>query len=280
MFLFYIDESGGSDPLKAGDDPAFTGIYCLTAVGVFAQKWHTFEKRINRRKLELIDEIEQAKGYRLELADCEIKSAWIRIKRQRESRPFIRDLSDEQVRHLVDLYYEQIRICNMTTLSVVVDKQRVGAMTQNEILSVAWDRLMKLIEEFMRARNRKHQALIINDDISPQVNRKLAMLHANMMLNGTEGNTWLRHICEMPMFVKSELSIGVQIADLCSYNILRAMRDQDFEYEHFQRMAPSIWTMNQQCRRPFSGIWVEGQGSPLIDVVRQLEKQAPSFDGA
>src|SRR5690606_15727485 len=110
--------------------------------------------------------------------------------------------------------------------------------TQLDIQRVSWEKLLGLIERTMRARHHKHQAIIINDDVTVQENRRVAMLHASVMDQGTEDGTWLRHICEMPMFVRSELSVGVQIADLCSYNIYRYFKNDCQPYAFFDRIAP------------------------------------------
>ena len=78
------------------------------------------------------------------------------------------------------------------------------------------------------------------------------------------------------MFVRSELSAGVQLADLCSYNIYRAFKYGDLTYPFFQRIAPFIWTPHERVRRgnPFSGIWVlDGPNSPLIPLVKTFENE-------
>lgn len=133
-----------------------------------------------------------------------------------------------------------------------------------------------MIEHFMRARHHKHQAIMINDDVSREVNRMLAMSHAHLLDKGTRSDTWLRHICEMPMFVRSELSAGVQLADLCSYNIYRAFKHADLAYPFFHRIAPFIWSKHERVRHgpAFSGLCVlDSAESPLIQLVRQFEKE-------
>jgi hypothetical protein len=80
----------------------------------------------------------------------------------------------------------------------------------------------------------------------------------------------------MAMFVRSELSAGVQLADMCSYAIYLAFKSADLAYPFFQRIAPSIWTTHERVRagRPFSGIAVlDGPGSPLVTLVETFEKE-------
>jgi hypothetical protein len=283
MYLCYIDETGNRDPrllIPQGDGTEKPGdwLYVLTALCIFEQRWHTLEKPINRRKLELAKRINRDTDSKLALVDCEIKSNWVRQPLERTKHPFLQHLNQPDITGLIDLYYEQLDAVHATIFSVLVDKRRLpSGTTQHDIHLRSWERLLELIERFMRARHRKHQAIMINDDVSRQANRMLAMSHAQLLDQGTRQDMWLRHICEMPMFVRSELSIGVQLVDLCSYNIYRAFRNGDPTYPFFQRIAPFIWGPHEWVPRgkPFSGIWVLGKGSPLITLVRQFEKSKP-----
>lgn len=286
MYLCYIDETGTRDPrLKIprqdGTERDGDWLYVLTALCVFEQRWHTLEKPINRRKLALLERIRNETGVALQLADCEIKSNWLRIPRERERHPFVSHLTADETTALAELYYSQLEAARATIFAVLVDKRHLPAgTTQHDIHLRSWERLLELVEHFMRARHHKHQAIMINDDVSRETNRMLAMSHAELLDRGTRRDTWLRHICEMPMFVRSELSAGVQLADLCSYNIYRAFRSGDLTYPFFERIAPAIWTPHDRVAfgRPFSGLWVlDGPDSPLIPLVRQFEhEQAPA----
>lgn len=60
---------------------------------------------------------------------------------------------------------------------------------------------------------------MIADDMGKHQNCALAMRHARFLEKATTANLRLEHIVEMPLFVRSELSEGVQLADLCSYSI-------------------------------------------------------------
>jgi hypothetical protein len=125
----------------------------------------------------------------------------------------------------------------------------------------------------MRSTHSRHQAIMVNDDVSRQVNHALAMKHAYILDQGTANNIWLQHICEMPMFVRSELSNGVQLADLCSYNIYRACKTGDLNYPFFARIAPRIWSRNNNVRNPFPGLYVFPGSSPLRGLVDKFEEK-------
>ncbi|MBS3821334.1 MAG: DUF3800 domain-containing protein [Phycisphaerae bacterium] len=282
MFLFYIDETGNRDPRltiprKNGTTMPGDWLYVVTAVSLFEKRWHGFEKTLNRHKAKLMTEIIRSGGPRLQLSDCEIKSNWVRIPKERKARPFLSHLSQEQLTELIELYYRQLDFHNMHILAVLVDKRHLhDYMDQEKIHRKSWELLLEQVEKLMRAKYDKHQALMVNDDVSLQVNRSLAMKHAYLLDEGTAHDTWLKHVCEMPMFVRSELSNGVQLADLCSYNIYRAFRSGDLSYAFFNRIKPSVWSRTEPVRWPFSGLWVFPGGSPLRSLVENFEKERAS----
>lgn len=286
MFLFYADETGNRDvrleiPQKNGTTKPGDWLYVLTAVSLFEHRWHGFEKTINRRKTDLIQRIMRDTGVRLELAACEVKSSAVRIPKERAKHPFLSRLTDPELTDLVELYYSQLEHHNMHILAVLVDKRHLfDYMDQEKLHRKSWELLLEQVERVMRAKFWKHQGIMVNDDVSRQMNQSLAMKHAYLLDQGTANGTWLRHICEMPMFVRSELSNGVQLADLCSYNIYRAFRDGDLSYPFFNRIKPYIWSRSNPVDVPFSGLWVFPGTSPLRAQVEEFEKErASAADG-
>ena len=73
-------------------------------------------------------------------------------------------------------------------------------------------------------------------------------------------------ITEYPFFARSELSNGVQLADLLAYNVYRAFRDEDLKYKYFGMLVPHIY------RRPpgdvLNGLKVWPDASPLVELAR------------
>jgi len=279
MYFFYIDETGNLDPrleIPRRDGSVQQGdhIYVLTAVSLFERQWHGFEKTLNRFKQRLAWKVCQRKGVQLDLADCEIKSNWIRQPKARANSPFLAHLTEEELSGLVGMYYRQLGHHNMDVFSIIIDKRYLhDYFDQEKLQRKAWELMLEQIERYMRARHPRHQALMVNDDVSIQANRSLAMKHAHLLDQGTPRGTWLKHVCEMPMFVRSELSNGIQLADLCSYNIYRAFKHEDLNYPFFQEIAPRIWSRSNPIKHPFSGLYVFPGKSPLRALVDALEKE-------
>lgn len=284
MFLFYVDESGNRDTTHLeirNPNGAVTPswLYVLTAVSLFERDWHGFEKTINRRKTDLIRRIGGETPLRLELADCEIKSNWIRNSKERAERAFLANLTVDELNDLIGLYYAQLEFHKMHVLSVLIDKRFLKPyLDQEKIHRKAWELLLEQVEFLMRVRNDKHQAILITDETTRQSHRSLAMKHAFIMDQGTKENVWLKHICEMPLFVNSELSNGVQLADLCSYNIYRAFSYNDLDYPFFSQIVPRIWSAANPVKYPFSGIRVFPPESPLHAIVEEFENARASSE--
>jgi len=279
MYFFYIDETGNLDPRleiprKDGTCQQGDHIYVLTAVSLFERQWHGFDKTLNRFKQRIGRKVYSRNGMRLDLADCEIKSNWIRHPKARANSPFLAHLTNEELTGLAGMFYRQLDHHNMDIFSVIIDKRHLrDYFDQEKLQRKAWELMLEQVERYMRARHPKHQGLMVNDDVSKQANRSLAMKHAYLLDQGTSQDTWLKHICEMPMFVRSELSNGIQLADLCSYNIYRAFKHEDLSYPFFQQIAPHIWSRSNPVIHPFSGLYIFPGNSPLRKLVDAFEKE-------
>lgn len=287
MYLCYVDESGSRDPrlsIPRKDGSSIPGdpIYVLTAVCIFERNWHSLAKTLERFKRELADKITSRTGLSLQRTDLEIKSNWIRNPNERRKRPFLSHATADELTALTDLYFAQLRNPRGTVLSVVVDKRTLPPdASQQSVHTDSWERLLELVESFMRTEHDKHQAIMVNDDVSPELNLLLADVHARLRDRGTSKDTWLRHVCEMPMFVRSELSTGVQLADLCSYTIYRAFRDMDMDYPFFRRILPYIWNPVRSPRPslPQRGLVVLANGDSPSDLLAQQLWNGKGPDG-
>jgi hypothetical protein len=281
MYFFYADESGSLDPAATGqraDGSTFAKdhLYVLAAVSLYERRWHGFERTLNRKKRELCD-IHRHTNHtapRLELADCELKSTWIRIPKERAQRPFLANLTDGELTQLVELFYQQLEHHNMNVFAIVVDKRHLhDYMDAGKMHRKAWELLLELVQRFLAREHPKHQGVLITDDISRDRNRSLAMKHAFFQSEGTSKGTRLSQIAEMPLFVRSELSNGVQLADLVAYNIYRRFRYENVDYPFFSRIAPYLWTSQNTQASFLDGLWVFPAESPLSQLRTRLAKE-------
>jgi len=265
MYFFYVDESGNRKPGSGGD------IYVLTAVGIHEYQWKKFYQSITDYKRLLIRRISRDQHIRLNLSDCEVKSNWIRIRKERQEHIFLNSLTNDELSNLTNLYYSRLNNHYIVIITVVIDKPRLDSfMDRNKVHRKAWELLCERIENFMREYHYKNNALLICDDMSKSENINLAMKHAHFIETSTSCGLYLNHILEMPLFVRSELSEGVQLADLCAYNFQRAFRDRDMNYPYFKRLIPRIYSSQKTGSRKIDGLKIFPDTSDLIALLGTL----------
>jgi hypothetical protein len=268
MYLFYVDESGNRDPNITNG----RFVYVLTAVGLFSERWKPFYMYLTQYKRKLAKDIHKREGISLDalgLENCEIKSNWVRIKREREKRPFLKYLTEEEITSLTDAYYKQLEHHKMVVISVVIDKRKLhGFMDNAKLHRKAWELLCERVESFMAENHHKHKAMMITDDMSLQENKSLAVKHAKMMATETSAGVCFRHLIEMPHFVRSELSEGVQLADLCAYNVYRATGSNEPEYPFFQRIKPYFYNSSNTNGNKIDGLKIFPDDSDLKELFK------------
>ena len=268
MYFFYFDESGSRDPSVGTPEKPKDHLYVLLAIGMFERQWSTFDRDIALLKLELADHLKRAGKGKFELADCEVKSNWIRNPKDRAKKsPFLDALSDGDRERLMACFLTQVEKRRAVLMASVIDKRYLQSHVDHEILhKKAYEFLLERIEHYMTEYHPKHNALIVMDDTSKELNRAVAMKHAWFQRKGNE-HVAFRHIVEYPFFTRSELSNGVQLADLLAYNVFRAFRSEDLAYPYFQMLLPAFY--KRQTAPGLDGLKVWPEGSPLIEMAKQ-----------
>jgi hypothetical protein len=268
VYFFYIDESGSRDPSIGTPDKSKDHLYVLLAVGFFERQWRPFDQSIASVKLRMADRLWRTGHARFDLADCEVKSNWLRNAKEREARSrFLHALSDEEREELAAAYLDQLKPRNAVVIAAVIDKRHLQShMTHETLHKKAYEFLLERIQQYMTEFHPKHQALIVMDDTSKQLNRAVAMKHAWFQRDGNQV-VQFRNIVEYPFFTPSELSHGVQLADMLAYNVYRAFRTEDLAYPYYAALEPFIY--RRRAGRILDGLKVWPEGSPLIGLARQ-----------
>lgn len=270
MYFFYIDESGSRDPAVEatradGSIIVKDHLYVLSAVAIYERKWRHFERAIANLKLELLDNLRRRHQVTLDLSHCEVKSTWLRIPKERESHSrFLHLLTDEERLRITETYYRQIAEQRMILFAVVIDKRCLrDHMTPELVHKKAYELLLERIEHYLREYHPSHQGLIVIDDTQRQLNRAVALKHAYFQREGNV-NVRFSHIVEYPFFTESTLSNGIQLADLCAYNVYRAFRNKDFDYPFFRALIPAIYRSNRTPSTKLDGLKVFPEDSELV----------------
>jgi hypothetical protein len=275
MYLFYVDESGSRDPdtgrLEDGTHSK-DWLYVVSAVALFEMRWKEFYHPIVQRKRELLARIRAVHGSHLDLSDAEIKSNWVRNAGARAKREFLARLSDPDLEALVGLYYEQFCSLNMPVISVIFDKRFLRGMTAASMHARAWEFLCERVQMFMRELHPKHRAVLIADDMGHRENHALAMRHTQLLERATTARLRLDHIVELPLFVRSELSEGVQLADLCAYSVYRAFKDGNLQYKYFVPVLSQCYRSGRTAITKVDGLKIYPAESPLHELMKAKEK--------
>ena len=268
MYFFYFDESGTRDPDVGTSGSPKSHLYVLLAVGMHEEHWLPFESEISELKLQYIKMLEDRGLGVLELPDCEVKSRWLRIPGiRRESSKFLSSLHESQITQITEVYYSQLSKRNVIIIAAVIDKRFLPSYFTHEILhEKAYEFVLEGIQSHMSEYHPNRRSLIVMDDTSVQLNRAITMKHAEFLREGNE-NMKFTSIVENPFFTRSELSNGVQLADLLSYNVYRAFRNEDMIYSHFREMLP--YFQREKSDKVMDGIVVWPENSPLFGIARK-----------
>ncbi len=264
MYLFYIDETGNRD-LNHLEQERF---YVLTAVGMFENHWKRFYLEIHQAKKAIVARINREHGLALDCAiDVEVKSVYFRSPAAREKHPFSKWQTEEERTALAETFYEQLEKGNAVIVSIVMDKQAIKANSrladQKAVHLKAWELLCERIELYMKERHPKHKASLITDDTGTQRNLQTTSAQIHFYEKGASSGQVFRHIVEMPLFVSSAMCVGVQLADLCGYNIYRRFRANDRDYSFYKRIEPFFYNSTNTETQKLDGLKIFPPNSPF-----------------
>lgn len=296
MYFFYIDESGSRDPATQGTHPdgsTFTKdpIYVLLALCLHEYRWSAFDQELSDAKLRLRAKLHQQKSIALpSLADCEVKSTSLRVPKQPGDKgysTFVHNLDPADRTYLSALFASQISKHHMRAFAVVIDKRQLrDHMTAETMHKKAYELLLERIEHYLEEFHPGQRGVVVMDDTQKQLNHAVAMKHAFFQREGNV-NVRFNHIVEYPFFTDSKLSHGVQLADLCAYNVYRAFQRPDFDYPYFQHLLPAIYQSRRTPPEKLDGLKVWPETSPLVASAAEVwrthlanKKPAASGSGA
>jgi hypothetical protein len=155
-------------------------LYVLTAVSLFEKQWFHFEREISNVKLEMADDLKRVKQLDFDLADCEVKSTWLRIKKVRDEESlFLKELSADSITKLSEVFFRQLVDRHMAVFTVVVDKRYLhGNYDHHKLHQKAYELLLERIEYYLDECHPKHHGIVVMDDTDRTINRELSMKHA------------------------------------------------------------------------------------------------------
>ena len=170
----------------------------------------------------------------------EVKANFLTKPNARKDSPFFKHLTDDEINHISTNYIDQLDKSNMVVIASVIDKGKLNeATTTKEMHGNAYEMLLERIQHYMLNNHHKHNALIIMDDTGANLNREISLMHAGFLGHGNN-NMKFKNIIEYPFFVSSELSNGVQLADLVAYTIYHCFKNKRPNSPYLKRVSPHI----------------------------------------
>ncbi|MDR1191591.1 MAG: DUF3800 domain-containing protein [Verrucomicrobiales bacterium] len=263
MYFFYFDETGTRDVTPREGNH----LYVLTAVSLYEKHWNAFDQELTDFKRELAGKIAAERHITLQPADCEIKSHSLRrslTEGKNGYNKFVHHLAEHQKAAIAKLYYSQLNKHRMRVFATIIDKRKLRSGTDGETMHrIAYEYALERITRYLREYQPKHNGVIVMDNTQTKLNRLIAAKHAELQRHGN-ANLVFNRIIEYPFFTDSKLSNGIQLADLCGYNIFRAFRNLDFGYQPFHDIIPNLHSARQSAEHKLDGLKIWPEDSPFI----------------
>jgi hypothetical protein len=232
MFLCYIDESG------TPEIPGSSSHFILSGISIPIDKWRDCDREVSVIKLKYA------------LSGAELHTGWLlrpyleqnRIKDFESLNKHQRIYEVEKIRKTEILklqksrnkkaFIKEVSICisrwNFAKLfAECIDKIHFDPLkAPRNIHAQAFEQVVTRFEKYLQV---KHKMGLLIHDHNETVARKHTELMREFHRHGTPWLATINQIIETPLFVDSQLTSMIQIADLCSYSLRRYVENQETE---------------------------------------------------
>lgn len=260
MFLIYADESGSSDPhsepLVVGQTPLFV----LASLAFHADAW----RNVDRSYLELKKRFfsREIGASRPEL--FEIKGSQLVRPGNRNNRR-----THTFVRRVMELCSNN----NMAGFAVAFKKHPLRPTSKTSMYTMALQYLVERFNCFLEETHKglttgyeaQHaQGIIVADSRMRNLDLNVATSHLSFIFGNAIGQTCTR-VIEAPTFTHSELSVGIQLADIyaaCLYarfyrRSCRAIVGA-LDYSHMEYVDDYLDKLEWHAKTPTNGYFLRG----------------------
>lgn len=260
MYLCYVDESGTPEPGN-------TSHYVLSGVSIPIECWKSCDCKIekiktryqltnqelhvawllrsypeqnkipNFEKLNYLQRKQQITAYRtselLRLQRTNNPKLYHQTKKNfRKTKDYVHLTKVERKKLMLEVATEVSKWGFVRLFSECIDKIHFSALRPTaSIETQAFEQVVTRFEIYIETTNKglknKKFGMLIHDN-----NETVAKKHTLLMKHfHRDGTLWtkVRNIIETPLFVSSELTSMVQIADLCSYSLRRYLENNESE---------------------------------------------------
>jgi hypothetical protein len=272
VYLFYVDESGNRGVRPQGSIQPYVAehrFYVLLACGILEHYWFKFEQHVNSIRRRILARVNAELGLRhsssLGLHDAEVKSQYLRNGLARNQSTFWREVSKSEIEEISGSIFSALEYYHVDICAVVIDKEYLlPDFDSNKLHRKSYELLLERVQSLMFERYRKHKALLIVDEVNKGENLSLIQKHDFFVNEGrTSSGCRLDKIVQSPLFIGSHLAVGIQVADVCAYNVFRAFTKNDLPYAYFQQLLPFFYDRPGATPDKIYGLKVFPPESPM-----------------
>jgi len=257
MFLCYIDESGAI--------PGNTSHYVLAGLSISVENWRACDAAVSRIKKKYDLEsaeihvawmrrsyLEQDRIPNFETLDHAKRRAMVESQRTAELQRLNKANKHKQYRQTKKNYKQTAAYVHLTRaeretfinelaacvaiwgyarlFAECIDKVHFSAQVRNKSPhEQAFEQIVSRFETYLKKISKQgketHHGLMIHDN-----NPTVARQHTDMMKRfHADGTLWtgIKYLIETPLFVDSQLTSMIQIADLCAYALRRYLENDE-----------------------------------------------------
>lgn len=221
MHLFFIDESGTAPP----PDKSNTKYFILGGVAIPENYWHDIAAELRQIK----------RKYGI---NHEIKWRYFAPNNQ-DNENSIRNLSvDEKEQLRIDLFNSITKYKSVKIISVVADVNKAYSLSyinnQEELYAYSYkiltERFQYYLQDMTRTVGEKINGIVVCDHRGPKDDKKLRQLHEKLLNTDRDTYSAYQNLIEGLFIAPSDLSIGIQYADMIAGAIYRKFSKEDLRY--------------------------------------------------
>ena len=198
----YVDDSGAADYKDKSKQ------YILSGVIIHKDNIKDMKNAVHQYKID---------NFTDEYIDAEIHTHDIFKSREEFTR-----ITLETKYQLLDKLYETISNMDITTISVIIDKELLKIKHPTwSVFNITWTYLVERYDKYIEGSDKADEGGIIKIDKSTSRQQANAFKIVNELRK--EGSYWqkVNHIIQDPIFVNSAAVEGIQVADAIAYCTFR-----------------------------------------------------------
>lgn len=249
-YIFYIDDSGTKEYAAKPTNYSYRGntkYFCFGGVLIERDQNAILGEQISNHK----------KTY-FGTDQVEIKSNWLRIPKERNSRYLQKySLTDHRLTEFVESLYEIVSSTNLQLMAAIINKEHMQEDYENPWYppALAYEVLMQRVVQEVLSPNTVSIVVDDMDGATPKGNQYKANLKAHHKSLRQTGSRLKNGLDWGPLqgikFIDSAKSHHIQVADIVAYNVYRQFVEHGelwenkvnkelLTYSWFEKLAPKL----------------------------------------